>query len=82
MTKLQTSLPRILPLLLSFALALTAILASTAIYASENGCCGSEENSGCVLDDPYTPCEGDDDCYNGNFPTCCDAGGFCDSNGP
>lgn len=79
MIKLKASLPRILPLLLSFALALTAIFASATIDASENGCCGNDD---CTLDSAYDPCEEDDDCENEYFPTCCPADGFCSGNGP
>lgn len=79
MIKLKASLPRILPLLLSFALALTAIFASATIDAGEEGCCGDDD---CNLDYPYIACDDDDGCENEYFPVCCDTDGFCSSGGP
>ena len=82
MKKLETSLPHILPLLLSFVLAFTAIYASATINASEGDCCGSGDAGSCVLDSPLTSCDSDSDCENGNFPMCCPTNGYCGDESP
>ena len=77
MTRLKTTFPRTLRVLLTLALVFAAVFASVTLDAGDDGCCGVFDKYGyCVLDGNYDPCQNNGDC-GGNFPVCCETGGWC-----